>query len=340
MASHQFIPRPVFERDPNALDAARSTFEWLVTGPHPVSLDGRLFPGFPARWVPLDEVCDLLLRADCRQTVRDAVWTHLVRLARTEGGTWTIGAVGVALPALTSVCARLSARFAGDPSDIHAAVLTAFVAELATIDLHRPRVMNRLRWVAYRAGYACVREALTMPRPSGLGYGSMTPPPPSGHPDFVLADAVAAGVITAAEAELIGSTRFEDVSLADAAALRDLSHQAVKKARRRAEFRLVDYLLADTRDTPTTQDTTRTPAPGNADGTSPSDATAHPTATGAPSRTATAARGKRAKKVHDRVSPEGSFSGVERRGRKHTPADPSPQPQPLSGTTPGASRCA
>ncbi|SER90980.1 PqqD family protein [Actinokineospora terrae] len=340
MASPHSLPRSGFERDQNAVDAARAAFEWLVTGPHPVSIDGRLFPGFPARRVPLDEVCDWLLRRRCPQTLRDAVWAHLVLLSRTEGGTWTVGAVGVALPALTSICARLAARFAGDPSDIHAAVLAGFVAELATVDLRRPRIMNRLRWAAYRAGHACVREALDAPLPAGNGYRSMAPSPPSGHPDFVLADAVAAGVITAAEAELIGSTRFEEVSLADAAALRDLSRQAVKKARRRAEFRLVDYLLADTHDSQTTQDTTPTSAPRTAEGTSPSDATDRPRATGAPSRTATTGRGKRAKKVQDRVSPKGTFSGVERRGRRHTPADPPPQPQPLSGTTPGASRCA
>ena len=92
------------------LDAARSAFEWLVAGPHPVSVDGRLFPGLPARRVPLNELRDRLLRRRCPQTLRDAVWAHLVLLARTEGGAWTVGAVGVALPALTSIAAALSAR--------------------------------------------------------------------------------------------------------------------------------------------------------------------------------------------------------------------------------------
>ncbi len=233
------------------LDAARSAFEWLVAGPHPVSVDGRLFPGLPARRVPLNELRDRLLRRRCPQTVRDAVWAHLVLLARTEGGAWTVGAVGVALPALTSIAATLSARFAGDPSDIHAAVLAGFVAELATIDLRRPRVMLRLRWAAYRAGHTAVREALDAPVPSGHGtdgFRSTMPPPPWGHPDFVLARAVAEQAITAAEAELIGSTRLEGVPLADAAAERNLSYQAAKKARQRAEHRLVAYLLDTTLD--------------------------------------------------------------------------------------------
>ena len=235
MSSREAFPRSGFERDSMPLDAARAAFEWLVTGPHPVSVDGRLFPGLPARRVPLNELRDRLLRRRCPQTLRDAAWAHLVLLARTEGGAWTVGAVGVALPALTSIAAALSAKFAGDPSDIHAAVLAGFVAELGEIDLRRPRVMLRLRWAAYRAGHTAVREALDAPVPSGHGFRSTMPPPPWGHPDFVLARAVADGAITSTEAELIGSTRLEGVPLADAAAERDLSYEAAKKARLRAE---------------------------------------------------------------------------------------------------------
>ena len=41
------------------------------------------------------------------------------------------------------------------------------------------------------------------------GFRSTMPPPPWGHPDFVLARAAAEGAITSAEAELIGATRLE-----------------------------------------------------------------------------------------------------------------------------------
>ncbi|MGW5053977.1 hypothetical protein [Actinokineospora sp. NPDC004072] len=190
------------------LDAARSAFEWLLTDPHPLAVDGRLFPGLPPRRVPLNELRDRMLRRSCPQASRDAVWAHLVLLARTEGEAWTVGCVGVAMPALTSIAATLSARFAGDPSDIHAAVLAGFVAELATIDLRRPRIMLRLRWAAYRGGHACLREALDAPTPTGRVFSSALPPPPWGHPDLVLARAVAEGAVTAAEAELIGTTAW------------------------------------------------------------------------------------------------------------------------------------
>jgi hypothetical protein len=352
MSSREPFPRSGFERDSMPLDAARAAFEWLVTGPHPVSVDGRLFPGLPARRVPLNELRDRLLRRRCPQTLRDAAWAHLVLLARTEGGAWTVGAVGVALPALTSIAATLSAKFAGDPSDIHAAVLAGFVAELGEIDLRRPRVMLRLRWAAYRAGHTAVREALDAPVPSGHGFRSTMPPPPWGHPDFVLARAVADGAITSTEAELIGSTRLEGVPLADAAAERDLSYQAAKKARLRAEHRLVAYLLDDTSDTSHAGPHEGDVATQVADAVTITAAAERSARPAALSRTVTELAGRAAKKVGDRVSPQGRFSGVQGCGRRpatpaHTTSSPTPHPestqhsaQRLSGTTSGVSRCA
>lgn len=245
MAVNPDVRHASFERELMPLDAARTAFTWLVTGPHPVSVDGRLFPGLPDRLLPLNEVRARLLRRRCGQATRDAMWAHLVLRSRTEGATWTIGCVGVALPALTRIAATLTARFVGDPSDIHAAVLTGFVTELARIDLRKPRVMVRLRWAAYRAGHTALREALDAPVPSGSRCRSTEPTPPWGHPDFVLARAVAENVITPGEAELIGSTRLEDHPLATAAAQRGVSYAAAAQARRRAEHRLAAYLSAD-----------------------------------------------------------------------------------------------
>lgn len=245
MAVNHHIRRACVTREPMPLDTARTAFEWLVTGPEPTSVDGRLFPGFPRRRLPLNEVRDRLLRRCCPQATRDAVWAHLVGRSRAEGATWTVGCVGVALPALTTIATRLSARFAGDPSDIHAAILTGFLTEIAHIDLGKPRIMVRLRWAAYRAGHRAVREALDAPVPVGSGFRSAEPTPPWGHPDFVLARAVAENVITADEAELIGSTRLEDHPLATAAAERGVSYKAAQQVRRRAEHRLAAYLADD-----------------------------------------------------------------------------------------------
>ena len=253
MAVNSHVRRALVKHEAMPLDAARNAFTWLVTGPDPVSIEGRLFPGLPDRRLALDEVRARLLRRGCGQGTRDAVWAHLVLRSRTDGATWTVGCVGVALPALTRIAATLTARFAGDPSDIHAAVLAGFVAELARVDLRKPRVMLRLRWAAYRAGHTALREALDAPVPAGNRCRCGEPAPPWGHPDFVLARAVAENVITASEAELIGSTRLEDHPLAEAARQRGVSYGAAAQARRRAEHRLAAYLCADAHRATTTE---------------------------------------------------------------------------------------
>jgi len=196
-----------------------------------------------------------------------------------------------------------------------------------------------------------VREALDAPVPSGHGFRSTMPPPPWGHPDFVLARAVADGAITSTEAELIGSTRLEGVPLADAAAERDLSYQAAKKARLRAEHRLVAYLLDDTSDTLHAGPHEGDVATQVADAVTITAAAERSARPAALSRTVTELAGRAAKKVGDRVSPQGRFSGVQGCGRRpdtpaHTTSSPTPHPesqhsaQRLSGTTSGVSRCA
>lgn len=228
---------------PNSLDIARTSFDLLVREPDPLSLNGGDFDGLPDESLPLSRVRELLLAPSCPQATRDAVWAELVTWSRAQGGAWTVGAVGVALPALTSVAARLTGRFAGDPADVHAEILTGFLAALAAVDVDRPRIMLRLRWAAYRAGHAALTDALDAPPPSASAFGSLPPVPPWGHPDLVLARGVADGAITRTEADLIGSTRLEDVAVADWATDHGSSTWAVYKLRKRAEQHLVTYLL-------------------------------------------------------------------------------------------------
>jgi hypothetical protein len=242
--------------DQNSLDIARDTFALLVTGPDPLSLTGSRFPGLPNRQVPLDEVRDLLLTRKCPQTTWDAVWSYLVMRSRAEGAAWTVAAVGVALPALTSVAATLTRHCPGDPADLHAEVLRGFLDELARVDVTRPRIMVRLRWAAYRAGYAAVADALAEKAPSPEGFWSQPPRRPWGHPDIVLAKAVAEGVLTETEAGLIGMTRLEDVPISKWAGEHGVGDWAAYKARKRAELRLAAYLREGLIDSDPTDDLT------------------------------------------------------------------------------------
>ncbi|WP_026197141.1 hypothetical protein [Sciscionella marina] len=226
----------------NPLDAARVAFGWLTAGDHPVAVDGRLFDHLPAREIPVDELRDLLLDQRCPRRVWDQVWTHVISRARIEGSTWTITAVGLALPMLTPLAARLTERYADDPSDIHAEVLRGFLDALHTVDLAEGRITVRLRWAAYRAGHRALLDGMDGPTPKPPGFHSSEPKPPSGHPDLVLARAVEAGVLTRTEAELIGATRLEGIELADWPRPPGLTYKTLAKHRRKAENRLAAWL--------------------------------------------------------------------------------------------------
>ncbi len=332
-------PRSGFAGNPMPLDAVAAAFGWLQEGPDPIAIDGHRFAGLPDRAVPLGEVRDRLLAPSCPPSVRDAVWAHLVARSRSEGAGWTVGCAGMALPALIRIAATLTARFAGDPRDVHAAVLTGFLTELAVVEVDRPRIMLRLRWAAYRAGLACVREALDAPIPTPDAFTSTPPVMPSGHPDLVLARAVADGVLTVGEAELIGATRLEDLSLAEAAVRRRTGYEATKKARQRAEHRLVAYLRRDALDTDTGVD-----RPGVTDVAQPAAArdAATPNPVRAPS--VTTSHRRRRRNTRRGTSPPVVRHGVQE--RLHTPAAADMLPPPDAGSgadadpDPEVSRCA
>jgi len=229
----------------NSLDRARHEFTELMTGPTPLSVDGAAFPGLPERPVPLDEVRDRLEMPGPQRT-RDAVWAHLVHRAYTGPHVWLVGCVGVALPHLTRLAARLTTWFPGDPTDIHDAVLSGFLTGMATVRPGQSKIPTRLWWAAKRAGDKALREARRQPIPTDREFDSRPPARPSGHEDLVLARAVAEGVLTRTEADVIGTTRLEPVSLAAWAHRCGVARSAAYKIRKRAETRLKPYLLGCT----------------------------------------------------------------------------------------------
>ncbi|MDT0307216.1 hypothetical protein RM780_09600 [Streptomyces sp. DSM 44917] len=301
------------------LDTARECFGWLVTGPAPLALDGRAIPGLPDRELPLDELRDRLLRRCCPQAARDAVWAELVTRARREGATWTLACAGMALPSLASTVSWLAARYPGDPFDIQAEVLSGFLNAVATVDLERPQVLARLRWAAYRSGLAALSEALDAPTPMPPGYRSAPPTPPVGHPDLVLARAVREGVLTRTEADLIGTTRLEEIPVSQWAADHQITLQSAYKTRRRAEHRLTDYLrhsgvAADSADPVADHVTTSLTA---------AHSPVSRNVTALPSR----ATSEQRKKVAGAVSKKGPDSGLFQCGRStpHRPEAPTPE---------------
>jgi len=237
------------------LDAAEAAFRTLTTGPRPLAVNpGRLAAGLPNRLMPLGELRALLLHPATSPAGRNSVWAELVRRARGGDPAWVVGLAGVAMPGLRRAAASLSAGWRGDTEDLQADILTGFLAALRALDLDdldRVPLASRLCWAAWRAGqkHACASAAWASRR-RDLDSSPAGPALPWGHPDFVLAAAVRARVITAAEAELIGRNRLEGIPLSRVAAETGISHSALCHRRRRAETRLIraisDGILAET----------------------------------------------------------------------------------------------
>jgi hypothetical protein len=231
------------EHDSSFLDTLEKTFRLLVSDPAPLAVDGRqVHPDLPARLIPLDELRAILL-GDTSFAVRNAALAVLIRQAKQERGAWVIGLAGVLLPGLRRLAGRLARDFPGDVADIDAEVLTGFLEALDKVQPGGEYLAARLLWPAYRRArrLRLVEFEQTLPRIPDQAAAHL-PARPWGHPDFVLARAVKAGVITTAEAELIGATRLEDVDLLVFALAEGCPIDTIRHRRTRAERRLVRFL--------------------------------------------------------------------------------------------------
>jgi DNA-directed RNA polymerase specialized sigma24 family protein len=226
-------------------DTLEKTFDLLVSGPHPLALDGTGIAGLPNRSIPLDELKAMLLHPSMPFALRDAIVDELVAHSRNLGRAWTIGLAGVLLPGLRRAAWPLVQACPGKADDIEAETLAAFLAAVARCEPGRARLASRLCWLARSGATRLMRAELAERGRPGSDPVSAAPPRPWGHPDLVLARAVRAGVISAADAELIGATRVGDVDLAEVANALGISYKACHQRRLRAESALVEWLTSD-----------------------------------------------------------------------------------------------
>ncbi|MBB6546915.1 hypothetical protein [Nonomuraea rubra] len=229
------------------LDVAERAFDLLMRGPEPLSVDGaRLGHGLPARPIPLSELREMLLHPSCSRATRDHVWRHLIHEARDRRGAWMVAAVTLAIPMLRRLIIALVGVIPAqrvDREDLESEVLTAYLEALHEVNLAWSHPLLRLS----RLTHATVLRAHAADHPSLLAdpdltdradSGMQTLAYPAGHPDQLLDQAVAQGIITAAEAQLIVCTRLEGIPLSSYCRRDGLLYCTAIKRRQRAETAL------------------------------------------------------------------------------------------------------
>lgn len=228
----------------SALTCAETAFGMLTCEPAPLVFDARPVPGLPDRTMPLDELRRLLVGSPHHVETTDALWRQLAHHARDWGPAWVVGAVGVALPGLTRMAVRITRAHPGHADDVDSELLAGFLCALKQAPLEPPRVWLRLCWSAWRAGVSVVNAEPTEQLPADLPTGSRSPALPYGHPELILGRAVAAGVVTAEQAQLIADTRFGDTLIEQLATELGVPAPALRMRRRRAELRVANAVRA------------------------------------------------------------------------------------------------
>ncbi|WP_169812669.1 hypothetical protein [Nocardia acidivorans] len=200
-----------------------------------------VLPEWPVTW---GRLARLLLDTSVSFEVMnvDAVWKALIGWARREGDEAVLVCAGLAVPMLAATAARLAYRIDGDRADAEAAVLAGFVEEILRLNLGRSHVWCALRWAAYRGGRRWEEAEAITTVPIPRQGASMLAPRTDGHPEGLLALAVAEGVIGASDAALIADTRLSGRSLISVAAAHANSYKWLNVRRKRAEKQLETWL--------------------------------------------------------------------------------------------------
>ncbi|GAA1748537.1 hypothetical protein [Streptomonospora arabica] len=219
----------------------RRSFETLAHTPGGPLLDlsdiaeapaAALGPGALAAWLP---------RAGADAT--DEVWRCLITRARSGESVWSVVAAGLALPGLYGARRRLCGGLADEVADLEAEMLSGLLAQMQSMDLGPGAVCGRLVYAARKAGqrYRYAREqARHHQLPREVARPDAVVSAGARGPVTVLAEAIARGILTRQEAELLARTHLEGRRLAAVAQELGLSYATARRRRKRARAHLVE----------------------------------------------------------------------------------------------------
>lgn len=227
----------------STLRTVNMVFALLAADSTELVLSGHDFgDDLPIGPVPLRDLRGLLLAEGTSLRTRDAVWRELITRAREDRSTWLVAAVWMASPGLRRWTEVLAQAFTGDTEDLESEIVEGFLRELDRVDVDASSLAYRLVRAGHKAGTKLVYAEAAFDGSRWLTFRSQLPHTPWGHPDLVLLDAVAAGVVTLDEAKLIATTRLEGVPIDRIAALAGERTNTVVVRRHRAEHRLAEAI--------------------------------------------------------------------------------------------------
>ncbi|MEU3962945.1 hypothetical protein AB0F42_24585 [Streptomyces buecherae] len=251
---HQFdrpaaCPR-VHARSP--LQELEQAFLALARGVEPLTFPAHLVCQEPdsAAW-PVDRVRCQLAHPSTGAELRERTWREVVRRARELGAPWDVVAVAMTVPVLRRMLARLSRPGHLERAEVEQEALAAVAVALRTVDLGAGRLDREMFRAADRAVhrlmYAARRSAVRETSDVATHLAQSRSAVPADHGASVneltiLARAVRARVVDAAEARLIARTRLDREPMGRLAAERGVSVRQLYRRRNTAERHLAAYL--------------------------------------------------------------------------------------------------
>ncbi|MEU3213444.1 sigma-70 family RNA polymerase sigma factor [Nocardiopsis alba] len=225
---------------------------FVEIAPTQLTLHGaHVHPWLEGRTYSLLELREVLLARTTPNQVRDALWRHTMQAAR-HSQEWMIGALGLTMPLLRGCVGRAGRGLDPDNVQFIEAELVAFtIRQIRTATLDHGALGYYLLCRVRRAALGERKRALVAA--AQRDWGSVEAADFEDEPEtarsceLVLQAAVRAGIVTAAEAELIARTRLEKSTLVALSTETGVAYKTLAKRRQRAETRLAAALSASPR---------------------------------------------------------------------------------------------
>lgn len=254
--SRAMYHRPVSRRPHTVscspLEEVEQSFLALARAEAPLTLPAHLVCDDRAEgaW-PVDRIRTRLAHPSTRPELRSRTWCEVARRAHTLGEPWSVVAVGMTIPVLRRMLARLSRPAHLERQEVEQEALAAVAVALEGVSADDPgldrelfgaadRAVHRLIYAARRRGEREAGEPM-----AHLGRLCSTT---SAEGDVVtdehqvLVGAVRARVVDLAEAQLIARTRLYGEPMGELARERGVSTRQLYRHRSAAEQRLARHL--------------------------------------------------------------------------------------------------